>query len=144
MREFHHPTPPGSSVESEAKQNSPEDRERHQEKERPLPLINAEEGSFLENTGGEYRGYVQSERGKKEFEDFKLSRVAYYDEHRREVVETFIATDRQLTIDRLRVIARDVHDAVAQLTPHTQAGELRRRVEARLRDEGWHTSQQAR
>jgi hypothetical protein len=67
------------------------------EREPHLPLISTEEQRFIEDTGGDYAGYIRSEDGRKKYEQFRVARRARYDEDRREVVETYIATE---TIDR--------------------------------------------
>jgi hypothetical protein len=66
------------------------------ERESYLPLITAEEQRFIENVGGEYAGYIQSNTDGRHFEQFRVDRRAHYDEERREIVETYIATE---TID---------------------------------------------
>jgi len=67
------------------------------EREPHLPLISTEEKRFIEDTGGEYSGYVRSNDGKTRYEQFQVDRRAHYDEDRRAIVETYIATE---TIDR--------------------------------------------
>jgi len=80
-------------MESQDRPNKKQDIENRREKEQPWPLINSAESHFIENTGGEYQGFVEKTPGKKEFEDVRINRSAYYDAHRREVVETFVATE---------------------------------------------------
>jgi hypothetical protein len=72
-------------------------REHATEREPHLPLIGTEEQHFIEDTGGDYAGYIRSEDGRKKYEQFRVDRRARYDEDRRAVVETYIATE---TIDR--------------------------------------------
>jgi hypothetical protein len=67
------------------------------EREPHLPLISTEEQRFIEDTGGEYTGYIRSKDGRRRYEQFRIARRARYDERRRVVVETFIATEQ---IDR--------------------------------------------
>jgi hypothetical protein len=185
MPEFHKPERTEHTPESEKKENRLESRETRHEAEGPLPLINTEEGRFIENTGGEYRGFVKNESGRRAFEDVRITKAAYYDENRREIAEMFIATEavndeggdellgpsdvrgysiliekRSRTGDRvansdiislqpkdfigrrptaieLRGLARDVHDFLTQLPPPPELAQLRQRVEAHLRKEGW-------
>lgn len=58
-----------------------------------MPLIGTEEGRFIEASGGEYQGFVDEADGRRRFEDILISRHAFYDEVRRNVIETFIATE---------------------------------------------------
>jgi len=67
------------------------------EREPHLPLINRAERMFIENAGGEYSGYIRMDEGKKVYERFRVDRRAHYDETRREVIETYNATE---AIDR--------------------------------------------
>ncbi len=67
--------------------------ERGNEKERHWPLINAEENGFIENTGGEFAGFVETEHGRQKFEDLRVDRRAYYDKRERAVIEMFVATE---------------------------------------------------
>jgi hypothetical protein len=60
-------------------------------------LIGTEEQRFIESTGGEYSGYIRSNDGRKRYEQFQIDRRAHYDEDRRAIVETYIASE---TIDR--------------------------------------------
>jgi hypothetical protein len=57
------------------------------------PLISLEEKRFIEDTGGEYSGYVRSNDGRTRYEQFQIDRRAHYDEDRRAMVETYIATE---------------------------------------------------
>jgi hypothetical protein len=61
------------------------------------PLISTEEQRFIEDTGGEYSGYIRSNDGRTRYEQFQVNRQAHYDEDRRAIVETYIATE---TVDR--------------------------------------------
>jgi hypothetical protein len=61
--------------------------------ERYWPLINDEESKFIEDNGGEYHGFVSKEHGRQEFEDFRVRKVAYYEQHERAVMELFVAVD---------------------------------------------------
>jgi hypothetical protein len=63
------------------------------ESERYYPIVNSEECKFIETTGGAYRGFVDRQNGGREFQDFSTTRVAFYDEAQRKVIEAFIATD---------------------------------------------------
>jgi hypothetical protein len=67
------------------------------ELETHLPLISTEEQRFIEDTGGDYSGYIRSNDGRTRYEQFQIARRAHYDEDRRAIVETYIATE---TIDR--------------------------------------------
>jgi hypothetical protein len=66
------------------------------EREPHLPLINTEEERFIEETGGDFAGYIRV-GDEKRYERFRVARCAHYDEERRAVVETYIATE---AIDR--------------------------------------------
>jgi hypothetical protein len=63
------------------------------ETERPWPLINFEESRFIEDTGGEYQGFVENENGKRDFGEVWVNKCAYYDDLERAVVETFVSTE---------------------------------------------------
>jgi hypothetical protein len=63
------------------------------EREPHLPLISTEEQRFIEDTGGEYSGYIRSSDGRTRYEQFQIDRRAHYDEDRRAIVETYIATE---------------------------------------------------
>jgi hypothetical protein len=63
------------------------------ERERHLPLINVEEQRFIENTGGAYTGYIRSTQGQRKYERFRIDRRAHYDEDRRAIIETYVATE---------------------------------------------------
>ncbi len=63
------------------------------ETEQHWPLINAEESRFLENTGGEYEGYTETEGGTKQFLDVRISRIAYYDPDHRTIIEAFVSSE---------------------------------------------------
>jgi len=67
------------------------------ERDRYLPLIDVEEQRFIENTGGEYTGYIRSTRGQQKYERFRIDRRAHYDDDRRAIIETYVATE---AIDR--------------------------------------------
>src|SRR5580704_16743252 len=67
------------------------------EREPHLPLFSTEEQRFIENTGGEYSGYIRQNDGRTRYEQFQVDRRAHYDEDRRAIVETYIATE---TVDR--------------------------------------------
>jgi hypothetical protein len=67
------------------------------EREPHLPLISTEEQRFIEDTGGEYSGFIRSNDGRTRYEQFQIDRRAHYDEDRRAIVETYIATE---TVDR--------------------------------------------
>ncbi len=77
-----------------------EARERYEQRahgenqiERHWPLINADEDRFIEETGGQFAGYVEAQAGARRFEDVVVDHVAYYDETERAVVEAFVATE---------------------------------------------------
>lgn len=63
------------------------------EREPHLPVITTEERRFVEETGGDYEGYVRFDDGKERYEYFRIDRRAHYDENRHTVVETYIATE---------------------------------------------------
>jgi len=63
------------------------------ERESYLPLITVDEQRFIEDIGGEYAGYIRSDRGERRYEQFRIDRRAHYDEERRAIVETYIATE---------------------------------------------------
>ena len=63
------------------------------ETERHWPLITPEEHLFIEATGGQFGGFIKTESGRQEFKEIKVDRRAYYDEHQRAVIETFVATE---------------------------------------------------
>jgi hypothetical protein len=67
--------------------------QRVREREPNIPTIKVDEQRFIENTGGEYAGYVRAEDGRKTYEEFRIDRRARYDEDRRTVVEIYIATE---------------------------------------------------
>jgi hypothetical protein len=62
------------------------------ERDPHLPLIDPEEQRFIEETGGDYAGYIRAD-GRKRYERFRVGRCAHYDEEQRAVVETYIATE---------------------------------------------------
>jgi hypothetical protein len=62
-------------------------------KEKYWPLIGPEESRFIENTGGEYQGFVDRADGGREFQDLLVGHCAYYDTDRREVVEAVVTTE---------------------------------------------------
>jgi hypothetical protein len=70
---------------------------RRTEREPHPPLISTEEQRFIENTGGEYSGYIRSNDGRTRYQQFQVDRRAHYEEDRRAIVETYIATE---TVDR--------------------------------------------
>lgn len=61
--------------------------------ERYLPLISHEESRFIENSGGQYLGFVDRADGGREFQDIFVGHCAYYDVNRRAVIEAFITTE---------------------------------------------------
>lgn len=63
------------------------------ESERYWPTVKSEESKFIETTGGAYRGFVDRLDGGREFQDFWVTRIAFYDEPQRTVIEAFIGTD---------------------------------------------------
>lgn len=58
-----------------------------------MPIITSEESRFIEDTGGVYCGFVERENGRREFEEIWVDRCAYYDDHERAVIATFVATE---------------------------------------------------
>jgi hypothetical protein len=62
-------------------------------REHPLPLITVEESRFIEDTGGEYVGFVERDRGRQQFQDFSVERRAYYDPRERAVIEAFVVME---------------------------------------------------
>ena len=61
--------------------------------ERPWPLIGAEEHHYIEESGGEYQGFVDQANGERRFEDILVNHSAYYDEKSRTVVQMFVSTE---------------------------------------------------
>jgi hypothetical protein len=61
--------------------------------EKYWPMINDEESKFIEENGGEYRGFVHRESGRRGFEDLRVKRVAYYDQTERAVLELLVGAD---------------------------------------------------
>jgi hypothetical protein len=89
-----------STVEAFNPKNLPKESEEEQfprqsteSKERPWPLISSEEHRFIEDSGGEYRGFVDQASGEKQFEDVLVNRGAYYDQNLRTVVQIFVTTE---------------------------------------------------
>lgn len=73
---------------------SPHESESSMEAEaRYLPLISYEESRFIENSGGQYQGFVDRADGGREFQDVFIGHCAYYDVIRRAVIEAFITTE---------------------------------------------------
>jgi hypothetical protein len=66
---------------------------RTESRETPLPLISDAECRFIEESGGEYRGFVDRARGHRHFEDVVVNQVAYYDQSLRTVVQIFVSTE---------------------------------------------------
>jgi hypothetical protein len=78
---------PQESAEEHFPKQSGESREG------PWPLIDAEEHRFIENSGGQYRGFFDQASGERQFEDVLVNHSAYYDQNLRTVVQMFVSTE---------------------------------------------------
>jgi hypothetical protein len=82
---------PGFKPETRFSSQAKEVREDAADTERKFALIDFGDRTFIEKTGGAYKGFVQSHEGRV-FEDFCVDRRAHYSEGSKQIIETFVET----------------------------------------------------